>query len=138
MEENKPQTRTHIPEASVVVAPDKPKRFNFPKINFSLNSKITNLIIKVCVIVLISGLVLLIIYYVYQNFMTTPAPSMEPTPTPSPTNAEEVLVPSLYAEDEEVLAIEENINLIESKLQEINFRDDKLRVPSLDWNINFE
>jgi len=138
MEENNPQTHTHIPEASVVVAPDKPKRFNFPKFNFSFNSGIKNLIIKVAITVLIVILAFLIIYYVYQNFMTETTPPIKPTPTPFPTHVEDTKEPSLYAEDEEVLAIEEKIKSIELKLQEINFRDDRLRVPSLDWDINFE
>jgi hypothetical protein len=68
--------------------------------------------------------------------------TVRPTPTPAPTEApsptSEILSPSVYANDEEVLAIEKSIQDLEGQLQIVNFREDTLMIPSVDWDVNFK
>lgn len=137
-EENNLEPNPNTPEASVVVAPQKPKRFNFPKFNLPFGSGAKRAVLMIGTVILVTSLVVLVIYFVYQNFMQTSKPQPSPTPPPTETPSGVQEEPSFYANDEEVLAIEEKVKEIEIKLEEVDFRDDTLRVPSLDWNVSFD
>ncbi len=62
--------------------------------------------------------------------VATPSPSSTPTPI--------VEVPSQYADDEDVKRIEENMQKLDKELNEAQFRDDRLRIPTLDWEVEFD
>lgn len=62
-------------------------------------------------------------------------PSPSPIPASSPVG--EVLVPTQYATDPEVLDIEKTMSEFDSKLSSTDLREDSLRVPSLDYAVDF-
>lgn len=128
-------------DASVVVAPEGPKnegfkKFSLPKLKLPF-ARIKKVRLIIAAIILVVSLALGVVYFVFRNFMFQ-AP-LEPTPAPvaTATPAEKIEEPSPYAGDEEVLAIEEKVQALEAELQKISFREDKLRLPSLDWQVNF-
>lgn len=61
--------------------------------------------------------------------------SNSPTPTPVPY---EPTRPSVYAQDEVVLKLEEDIDLLENELIRVSLRENDLLPPRLDFNINFK
>ncbi len=127
----------NIQEASVVVAPEKAKRFNLPKIKLPI-IEIKRTAVVVAAIIFAVSLLFTIVYFVYKKYSVQPPPVPTPTPIETPKPVEEVDESSPYAEDEDVLTIEVKIRDIEKALQRINLREDRLRVPSLDWQINFD
>lgn len=60
------------------------------------------------------------------------------TPSPSPTATPVVEVPSQYADDEDVKRIQEKLRALDKDLNEAQFRDDLLRIPTLDWKVKFK
>jgi hypothetical protein len=67
-----------------------------------------------------------------NNPLATPTP--EPTPTATPISN---FPPSKYASDPEVLQIDSEIERLEQGLNSIQFTDDTLHPPLLDWDITF-
>ena len=45
--------------------------------------------------------------------------------------------PSVYANDPEVLILEEEIGILERELYGVNIKEDGIKPPQLDWNISF-
>lgn len=68
-----------------------------------------------------------------NNPLASPTP--EPTPTSTPVTN---FPPSKYANDPEVLQIEEQLKKLESGLNSIEFGDNTLHPPLLEWEIQFE
>ena len=66
------------------------------------------------------------------NIFTVESPSESPSSTPT------VEVPSQYADDTDVAEINKRMEALDQELNSASFRDDRLRVPSLDWNVSFE
>lgn len=65
-------------------------------------------------------------------------PLSSPTPEPTPTAVPVVnYPPSKYANDPEVLQIEDQLELLENGLNAVEFTNDTLRPPLLDWEISF-
>ncbi|MFC1649802.1 hypothetical protein ACFL2C_03780 [Patescibacteria group bacterium] len=59
-------------------------------------------------------------------------------PTPVPTTTEtEPSQPSIYADDEDVLSLEERIKVLDRELSNVVLRDTTMKPPILDFNINF-
>jgi len=58
-------------------------------------------------------------------------PTLVPTIVIEPSN------PSIYAEDEEVLGLEERINVLDRELSNVVLHETRLRPPELDFNISF-
>jgi len=79
----------------------------------------------IAVLPFISGLI--------NNFIPKPTP----TPTPAPTQEPSAFRPSPYAYDEVILAIEKKIAELEQELKTIEFREDALQLPNLDWSVQF-
>lgn len=61
-----------------------------------------------------------------------------PTPVPTISPVGEVFVPSPYANDPDIIVIEESIKAFETKLNETKLREDTLSVPRLDWKVDFK
>jgi hypothetical protein len=64
------------------------------------------------------------------------APAATSSPTPEPTATVEV--PSQYADDADVAEIQGNMEELDKELNDANFREDRLRVPVLDWEVEFK
>ena len=62
-------------------------------------------------------------------------PRREVTPTPA---SYQPYKPSVYANDPEVLQLEEDINVLEREISGSNLREDKLIPPNLDYNVSFK
>jgi len=58
----------------------------------------------------------------------------ELTPTPIPF---EPTAPSVYAKDEVILQMEEDISVLEKELARVTLRENNLNPPRLDFNVNF-
>lgn len=91
-------------------------------------------VIFVAVAVLFVALFLLI--RILGSSGRNPLPTSSPSPTPSETPIVEI--PSQYADDEDVLRIKSALQELDKNLNEAVFRDDRLRVPSLDWEVEFD
>lgn len=99
--------------------------------------------IKILLIALFSIILLLSLLVVFvpntrRTLLGQPTPSpvaVTPTATPDP-NA--ILNPSRYATDPGVLSIEESVNKLESDLKSVDFREEELRIPLLDWDVTFD
>jgi len=108
-----------------------------PKLNLTtlfspkLKKIIILAVILMVLLLVIGGLAPIILNY----FKKSSAPT--PTPTPTPTPEAVVSNPSPYASDEVVLSLEDRINRLEEEMKIVNFRDDALRLPVLDWDIKF-
>ena len=86
------------------------------------------------IIILILAVVVFAVRLMNGNGQT---PIAVQTPTPTPEE-EQAFEPSPYAEDEEVKAIEDELEALEKDLNSISVKEDTLRIPSLDWNIQFK
>lgn len=72
---------------------------------------------------------------VRQQITDLVMPSQSPIPTTAPVG--ENLPQSPYFSDQSVLALEEESKKTENDLNSVNLRDDVLRPPQLDWDVNF-
>jgi len=59
------------------------------------------------------------------------------SPIPSPTPTPSIDLPSQYTDNEDIRKIKEAIESLNQKLNETDFRNDKLRIPTLDWEVKF-
>jgi len=101
-------------------------------------SPTTKMSIKRLVILLTAiFFVIIMVAVAFKLLMNKPA-VVAPTPTPTPTATPEILVPSAYANDEDVLAIEAALDYLEGELKIVSLRDDELAIPLLDWEVSFE
>lgn len=110
-------------------------KLKIPSIDFNSGNKKKIMIFAAVPIILV---VLLLVASVVKGLIGNggvPLPILTPTPTPTATPEQS---PSPYAEDDVVLRIEEEVNKFDEKLNNAVLRDDTIRVPSLDWDINFK
>jgi len=117
---------------------EKKKKFVMPRINKEFIRAKQNLIVGgifafVFLIILIAFLPRIAALIRDRNPLGTPAPSPteEPAPTPSPG-------PSQYADDEDVKTMESDIDTLSNALRDTVIREDKLRIPDLDFNVSFK
>lgn len=126
----------HIAEPVVPSEPAKKKfipKLKFIKFNLSPNLKK----FLIAVFGLLGFLLLLtIIASIFQN-MNKGKTVEQPLATASPTPEETTFIPSPYADDEEVLSIEDKVMKLEGELELVDFRDETLLPPSLDWQVEF-
>lgn len=132
------QAVSNIPplEVSVPAAPvqlQAKKKFGLPE--FTPKQKKLGLLIGGGIFVL---LIVLLVVVTLMKGSPIPLPISVASPTPiSTTKPDQILNPSVYADDEDTLLIKSDLEKLESDLQNVNFREDTLRIPTLDWNINF-
>lgn len=96
------------------------------------------LLISLFTLIFLLSLLVLFVPNTRRTLLGQPTPSpvaVTPTATPDP-NA--ILNPSRYATDPGVLAIEEEVNKLESALKSVDFREEELRIPLLDWDVTFD
>ena len=101
-------------------------------------SPTTKMSIKRLVILIAAIFFVIIMVAVAFKLLTNKSAVIVPTPTPTPTATPEVLVPSAYADDEDVLAIEAALDYLEGELKIVSLRDDEIAIPLLDWEVSFE
>jgi hypothetical protein len=75
------------------------------------------------------------IYTLLQEDGENGSPVVYTTPTPVPYKPSK---PSVYAEDEFILDLEETLKILEREIAGINIRESTLTPPILDFNINFD
>ncbi len=93
----------------------------------------------ITLIVIIVALVLLAIKalgYVNKGNGNGGDGNRDSTPTPTPVSYRPY-VPSIYAEDKEILKLEEDINVLSREFSTTVFRETRLNPPQLDFNISF-
>lgn len=143
---NLPTAAAPTPAApSPVVAPQNPvstpRKLNIPKID---PKQIPEMLKKVPrKFKIMAGFVgLLFVLLILASFtkqgkqvkqLILPSPS--PIPASSPVG--EVLIPTQYATDQEVLDIEKALTTFDSKLSGTDLKEDSLRVPTLDYVVDF-
>jgi tetrahydromethanopterin S-methyltransferase subunit G len=90
--------------------------------------------------IVVAVVVLLIVLMIVMKVLTGSGSGILPsnTPSPSPTATPVTEVPSQYADDQDVAEIKERMEALDKELNSASFRDDRLRVPSLDWDVSFE
>lgn len=107
----------------------KPQTSKLPKIKIP----------KKIIIAVVALFVILMVLMMVVRLMKGGRSNVFPvTPTPSPTATPEVEVLSQYADDEDVKKIQEKMQALDRDLNEAQFRDDRLRIPTLDWEVEFE
>jgi hypothetical protein len=109
---------------------------NTPKAKLAI-PKIPKKVIIIATAALVLFITLLLVIRIIGNSTGSNVFPLGP-PTSSPTPNPEVEVPSQYADDEDVKKIEEDMKNLTRDLNEARFRDDRLRVPALDWDITFD
>jgi len=90
------------------------------------------------IVLVVIFIVLMVLLVVAQNFMNanngTTGPISENSPTPTPTTT----LGSPYADDPDILDIKNKVEEFESSLNSTRIREDTLRIPVLEWDVNFE
>jgi|GEM_PF-7030807 len=100
------------------------------------NPNFKNKLLKLAAFLVILIFTVFIAAFAFRMIRTN---NLESTSSPLPTASTqpEIKNPSPYYNDEEILEIEDRIQKIEKELDIVNFREETLRIPSLDWKINF-
>jgi hypothetical protein len=86
-------------------------------------------------------LILLTATAIFMGFNPKGSPTNkagQSTPTPTPEFKEEVTSPSSYATDSAILKNEEEIKLLDEKIQKTDLKESGLNPPVLEWKIEFE
>ena len=125
------------PQAQVAVQPEAQtvtsSKAGKPKLPAGLLKKV--------VIIAVVVIVLLFVLMIVMSFLRTGNvnPLVEPTPTASASASPGPVIgrPSPYANDPEIAELEEQLKELEQLMNSATFREDTLRVPALDWEIDF-
>ena len=80
----------------------------------------------------------LAIFMSFNQKNLKPTTENQPSPTPIMEIKEEITSPSPYATDAALLKQEEEIKVLDKKLQETDLKESKLNPPTLDWEIKFK
>jgi hypothetical protein len=123
---SQPQPEVNQVPVDAVKSP-KPKR----KI-FRIIKKLV--IILILITILFGGLAAALMYLKPQGLNI---PGILPSPTPTAESTPSVIAPSEYADDEDMLKIKSDIDSLDQDLRG-DIREDTLRVPTLEWNVNFK
>jgi len=144
MENNQKNEPQLVAEQNVPVAAPQEKPVKNAKLKETIGmlwSKLSYFKVSKRLVVAVAGTVFVIlILSVALTVINRKGGGLIPLPTPSPTPGPtpEVEVPSEYADDDDVKAIQERMTELEKNLNEKSFRDDTLRIPSLDWDVSFQ
>ncbi len=136
-----PQPTTSGTPPPVVVAPAETGKKTPPIDPKEIISKIKGMPLK---FKLLGGLFLFSLMLVIIMAFTTPGKKVVstilPTPSPIPTSTPigEVKIPSPYATDPEVVDLDTSLEEFDVKLRSTDLKEDTLRIPNLDWDVNFK
>ena len=122
-----------LPQVDSAVVPDLQKPAT-PKISPAVLKKV--LIVAVILVILL--VVLSLVVRMIPKGSGTVTPSTIPSEIPSPTPQATIGRPSPYSNDPEIAGIKEELDSLDSLLNQATFREDTLRIPQLDWDVNFE
>lgn len=100
-----------------------------------MHSSVKRLLILLAAIFVVVLLIALV-YRIATERMGTKLQA--PTPAPSPTETPVTTIPSVYANDQDVLRIEGDLTKLEKDLGSLEVREDNLQPPALDFEISFE
>jgi len=113
------------------------KKLNLPKINFGSANKFFKIMIILLVLIVVLSIALFFAGFgldAIRNMNKSNGNGAEPTPTSTPVS----VIDSKYANDEDMILINQRVKDLQESLNETKLRDDNLRIPSVDWEINFE
>lgn len=119
------------------VVVQKTKKLNIPKFNFGSANKLFKIMVILLIVILILSVALFFAGFgldTIRNMNKNKGNGVEATPTATPMS----VINSKYASDEDMILINQRIKELQTSLNDAKFRDDNLRIPSVDWEINFE
>lgn len=112
-------------------------KLNMPKFNLGSANKIFKIMIILLVVIVVLSIALFFAGFGLDAIRNMRKGSLNnPQPTPSATPVS--VVNSKYANDEDMLLINQRIKELQESINDTKLRDDNLRIPSVDWEINFE
>ncbi len=133
--------QTPVNEGVPPVSPVGPRKLNIPKIDFK---QIPTMLKKMPKKFKIMGgfVLLLLILLILASFtkkgrQVTQLILPSPSPIPASSPVGEVLIPTQYATDTEVLDIEKTLNTFDGNLSGTSLSEDSLRIPVLDYGVDF-
>lgn len=102
----------------------------------SVDNKFLKNLVRTFLILFFTLILVFIGIYLFRMLkeenVITQNPGLTVTPPPF-----EPFKPSVYAQDPEVLKIEEDVNILERELNQTKIREDGINPPSLDFDISF-
>lgn len=102
----------------------------------SVDNNFLGNLVRTFLILFFSLVLVFIAIYLFRKIksdeISTEVPSITTTPPPF-----EPFKPSVYAQDPEVLKIEEDVNILERELNQTKIREEGINPPSLDFDISF-
>lgn len=116
-----------VPVTQQSAIPEKPKS--------KFSKKLILIIAGVLLLLVIAGIVLIFIFKGNGGVAgILPIPMASSSPTATATAAPT----SPYVNDPDVLKIEEDLRTLDGKLNSTDLREDTLRVPVLEWEVEFD
>ncbi len=94
-------------------------------------------LIRTAVLLVLFILIVFIGFNVYRSFTNSPNGETRGVPATPTLIPYEPQNPSLYAEDPEILSLEENLLVLDRELANTNIRITPITLPQLDFNITF-
>jgi hypothetical protein len=106
-------------------------------VSTSADHKFIKGLIRTFLILFFTMVLVFIAIYLFRTLQTEsdPVAPVGESVTPVPFSP---FKPSVYAQDPEILQLEEEINILERELARVNIKEDGINPPRLDYNINFE
>jgi hypothetical protein len=105
-------------------------------VSSSVDNKFIKTLIRSFLIIFFAIVLIFIAVYLFrmlkQENGSVPTGSTSTTPVPFAPSK-----PSVYAQDAEVLKLEEDINILERELTTVNIKEDGINPPKLDFDIKF-
>lgn len=130
-----------IEKIGIVIAPYTKKGISVVggvtgNVSLPVDSKFIKTLVRIFLIALFAIVLIFIAVYLFntlkKEYQIDQATTINVTPAPfDPGRA------SVYAQDPEVLKLEEDINILERELNRINIKEEDVSLPGLDWNISF-
>lgn len=125
-----------------------PRKQTLPSMPDSVSKKLSNeLLGKIIRIVVIIVMIVILVFVLFSIFRmldgngggiirNNPTPAISNVPSPTPVEYRP-FEPSVYADDPEVLQIEEDASILDAEIFRTRIGDPVIRPPTLDFNVSF-
>jgi hypothetical protein len=105
----------------------------------SVDNKFIKIVVRSTIIIFFAIVLIFIAVYLFGRLKEESGGisngGVATTPSPVPFDPYK---PSVYAEDPEILKLEEDIRILEMELSGTEIKEDGINPPRLDWNVNFK